>query len=105
MVLKIHGQINENLYSDKTPNQRARDENYYDNPLIPYGTITKDETKHLSKGEKYTFSVLPTEVVTINILSTDDKDAEISVSGYGKEKKFSIIGTDKMGLFLAFQNR
>jgi len=104
-VLKIDGRINENLYlniSDK----RLRDPvNYYDNPLIGEGTITKNETKQLSTGDEYTFSVLPTEVVTINFISSDDIDVEISVFEYGKEKKYTINGTNKLGLFIAFQNR
>ena len=104
VVLKINGQINENLYlniSDK----RLRDPvNYYDNPLIGEGTITKNETKQLSTGDEYTFSVLPTEVVTINFISSDG-DAEISVFEYGKEKKYIITGTNMLGLSIAFQNR
>jgi len=104
-VLKIDGRINENLYlniSDK----RLRDPvDYYDNPLIGEGTITKNEIKKLSTGDEYTFSVLPTEVVTINFISSDDNDVEISVFEYGKEKKYTINGTNKLGLFIAFQNR
>jgi len=105
VVLKIDGRINENLYLD-IPDKRLRDPvDYYDNPLIGEGTITKNEIKHLSTGDEYTFSVLPTEVVTINFISSDDIDVEISVFEYGKEKKYTVKGTNKLGLFIAFQNR
>ena len=104
VVLKINGRINENLYFD-IPEKRLRDPvDFYDNPLIGEGTVTKNEIKHLSTGEEYKFSVLPTEVVTINIISSDG-DAEISVFEYGKEKKYSIKGINTLGLFIAFQNR
>jgi len=101
-VLRINGRVNENLYSDTGLENYA---SHYDNPLINEGTITKDEIKNLHAGEEYTFSVLPTEVVSMNIRSLDEVDVEISVFEYGKEKKYTINGTDRMGLFIAFQNR
>jgi hypothetical protein len=104
-TLKINGQINENLYAFKGYDHKLKTENYYDNPVIPKGTISKNEIQYLSTGEKYIFSVLPTEVVTINITSLDGNDVEISVFDKGKEKKYSLKGTDKLGLFVMFQNR
>jgi len=105
VILKINGQINENLYA-YNPDIMLRDRaSYYDNPLISEGTITKNEIKNLSTGGEYKFSVLPTEVVTINFKSFDGNDAEISVFEYGKERKYTIEGTNMLGLFIAFQNR
>jgi len=105
VILKINGQINENLYL-YNPDKMLRDrENYYDNPAINEGTITKNEIKHLSAGDEYEFSVLPTEVVTINFKSFDGNDIEISIFEYGKERKYTIKGTNMMGIFIAFQNR
>jgi hypothetical protein len=104
-ILRINGRVGENLYTGSSFDGSARDVNYYDNPVINRGTITKDETKYLSAGEEYTFSVLPTEVVTINIRSLDEDDVEISVFEYSREKKYTIKGTDMMGLLIAFQNR
>jgi len=105
-ILRINGRVNENLYSgnsffDDTESYA----NYYDNPVINEGTITKNETKYLHAGEEFKFSVLPTEVVSINIRSLDETDVEISVFEYGKEKKYTIDGSNRMGLFIAFQNR
>lgn len=105
VVLKINGRINENLYLD-IPDKRLKDPiDYYDNSLINEGTITKNEIKHLSIGDEYIFSVLPTEVVTINFISSDGNDVEISVFEYGKEKNYTLKGTNMLGLFIAFQNR
>ena len=106
-ILNINGKINENLYLEYMYDKPAGDDTfYYGEPIITEGTITKNETQYLSTGEKYTFSVLPTEVVIINITSLDDDDVEISVFEYGKEQKnYHIQGTDKVGIFLAFQNR
>ena len=104
-ILLINGRINENLYAGSSLDRSGKDINYYDNPVINEGTITKDEIKYLSAGEEYTFSVLPTEVVTINIRSLDGDDVEISVFEYSREKKYTIKGTNMMGLLIAFQNR
>jgi len=103
--MKINGRINENLYSGSSFDGTTRDLSYYDNPVINKGTITKDETKYLSAGEEYAFSVLPTEVVTINIRSLDGDDVEIVVFEYSRERKYTLKGTDMMGLLIAFQNR
>jgi hypothetical protein len=104
-ILKINGQINENLYTAR-PNERLNDPiKYYDNPIITEGTITKNETKYLSTGEVYAFSVLPTEVVTINITSLDNNDVEITVFEYGQEKIYTLNGSNRLGLNIAFQNR
>jgi len=109
VILKIKGQINENLYMYSpiyVPDRTLKDPvNVYDNPLINEGSISKNEIKNLSAGEEYTFSVLPTEVVAINFTSLDGNDVEISVFEYGKEKKYTLEGTNRLGLFLAFQNR
>jgi len=104
-ILIINGRISENLYSDSSFDGTTKDMNYYDYPAINQGTITKDETKYLSAGEEYSFSVLPTEVVTINVRSLDGDDVEISVFEYSRERKYTIKGMDMMGLFIAFQNR
>ena len=104
-ILKINGQVNENLYTTSIFDTQIRDEKYYENPTIREGTITKNEIKYLSTGEEYKFYVLPTEVVTINITSLDGNDVEVIVYQYGKEKKYSLKGTNIMGLSLAFQNR
>jgi len=66
---------------------------------------TRSETKNLSKGKKYNFSVMQGEVIIITVLSANSKDAEIIVLGYGDEKKYPVKGNDKTGVFLAFQNK
>jgi hypothetical protein len=104
-ILKIYGQVNENLYNTSIFDTQIKDEKYYENPVIREGTITKNETKYLSTGEEYKFSVLPTEVVTINITSLDENDVEIITYQYGKEKNYSLKGSNKLGLSISFQNR
>jgi hypothetical protein len=84
---------------------QIKDEKYYENPTISEGTITKNDTKYLSTGEEYKFSVLPTEVVTINITSLDGNDVEIIAYQYGKEKKYTLKGINILGVSMAFQNR
>jgi hypothetical protein len=103
-ILKIYGQVNENLYNTSIFDTQIKDEKYYENPAIREGTISKNETKYLSTGEEYKFSVLPSEVVTINITSLDENDVEIVTYQYGKEKNYTLEG-NKLGLSISFQNR
>jgi len=89
VMLRIHGEITET------------------NPGSPTGvneSVTRNESINLSKGKKYTFSVMPAETITINVRSSDSEDAEITVYGYKYERKYSIKGTSRTGHFLAFQN-
>ncbi|MDR1248611.1 MAG: hypothetical protein LBK63_04830 [Treponema sp.] len=110
-IVKINGEVVENLYSSYphsalAANQKNYDEEkYYTTPIISEKTITKNETLYMSTGEIYRFSILPTEVVTINITSLDTNDVEVAVYQYGKEKKHTVNGTNKLGTFLSFQNR
>jgi hypothetical protein len=105
-MVKIDGKINENLYPPDTLfDERRKDASYYDKPVITEGTITKNETLYLAVGDEYNFPVLPSEVVTMNIISADGNDVEVIARQYGKEKKYTLKGTDKLGLFIAFQNR
>jgi hypothetical protein len=104
-VVKIDGKVTENLYSGSIFDDPVKDPQYYNNPAIPEGSVTKNETKNMSAGDEYKFSVLPMEVVTINIISLDSNDVEVIVSQYGREKKYIVEGTNKFGIFLAFQNR
>ncbi|MDR0555243.1 MAG: hypothetical protein LBG76_10675 [Treponema sp.] len=104
-VVKIDGMVNENLYSTSIFDTQIKDDKYYDNPTIREGSITKKEIKYLGAGEEYTVSVLPTEVVTLNIVSSDGKDIEIIIYQPGHEKKYTISGNNRLGFSTAFQNR
>ena len=104
--LRINGQVNEDLYNGSLFGNPVKEPEYYDAPSIQKGTITKkDEIRYLSTGETYTFPVLPTEVVTINITSSDGNDVTVIVHQYGKEKEYTLKGENRMGLFLSFHNR
>jgi hypothetical protein len=110
-TVKIRGELTENLYSSYpqsmlTTNRKNYDEEkYYHTPAIPEKTITKNKTLYMSTGETCKLSILPAEVVTINITSLDTNDVEVTVYQHGKEKKYTVDGANKLGLFLSFQNR
>jgi hypothetical protein len=111
-VVKVNGEVTENLYhhpyggSGSVQNgENYNNEGPYAAPAIPEKTVTKNETLFMSTGEEYKFSILPTEVVTVNITSLDSKDVEVVVSQYGREKKHTLKGANTLGLFLSFQNR
>jgi hypothetical protein len=64
--------------------------------------ITKNETKNLSAGDEYKFSLLQDEVVNIIITSRDGNDVEVILYQSGRERKFTVKGLDKSGLFASF---
>jgi hypothetical protein len=104
-IIKIDGKVNENLYSTSIFDTQIKDDKYYDNPTIREGSITKNEIKYLGSGEEYMVSVLPTEVVTLNIVSSDGNDVDIIIYQYGREKKYTVSGNNRLGFSIAFQNR
>ena len=104
-IFRISGQINENLFSTRGQDFFDDPTRFYDNPLITEGSRTKNETRQLSAGDVYRFSVLPTEVVLINIRSLNDNDVVITVFEFGREKTHIISGSNKFGFNIAFQNR
>jgi flagellar hook assembly protein FlgD len=67
-------------------------------------TVTKNEIKNIAAGKEYAFSVLPGEVVNITVTSQNGNNVEIIAHQSGRERKFTVQGTDKTGLFVAFQN-
>ena len=102
--VKIYGQVNQDLYAGSVFRPPQNDEKYYDNPVVKEMTITKNETKAMAAGDEYRFSILPTEVVTLNIVSLDGNDVEILISQYGKETKQTVKGGNMLGFNIAFQN-
>jgi hypothetical protein len=109
-TVKIVGEVTKNLYSSYPYSARSidgekyRDEKPYGAPAISEKTITKNEILYMSTGEEYKLSILPTEVVTVNITSLDSNDVEVAVHQYGRDKKYTVKGANTLGLFLGFQN-
>ncbi|MDR2490300.1 MAG: hypothetical protein LBD20_02745 [Spirochaetaceae bacterium] len=103
--VKIYSQVNENLYLGSIFDNQIKDEKPYDSPAVKERTITRNEIKLMAAGDEYTFSILPTEVVTLHITSLDGNDVELVIYQYGKENKYTVKGTNRLGSSLAFQNR
>ena len=105
-VLRVNGRINENIYSgSRFWSAGERNPDYYDTPYIQEGTITKDLTMTLTAGQEYSFSVLPSEVVVINIRSIDENDVTVSYREGRKNITVMVEGSNRLGQFIAFQNR
>jgi hypothetical protein len=75
------------------------------NGIINDDVVTKNETKNLSAGNEYAFSILQDEVVTIIITSRDGKDVEVILHQSGRERRYTVKGIDKSGLFATFAYR
>jgi hypothetical protein len=67
--------------------------------------ITKNETKNLSTGKEYAFPVLLGEAVTVIVKSSDGNNVELIAHQTGREQKFTVLGTDKIGLSVVFQHK
>jgi len=103
-IVRIDGKINENLYFSNT-SHNMQEVNFNDDPAIREGSITKNETRIMTTGEEYSFSILPTETVTINIRSLDGNDVELIVYRQGKKEKHTIKSTSILGSTIGFQNK
>jgi hypothetical protein len=103
-MLKIYGQVTENLYQSLYDGSK-KDSNSYNDPIVRDGSVMKNETKYLSAGDEYKFSVLPIEVVTINVISLNDEDVQILVYDHRKVKNYILDRANKLGLVISFQNR
>ena len=107
-IVRIDGRVNENLHTWNFFNEPRKD-NTGDVPVVREGSITKNETRNMFAGDEYRFSILPSEVVVINIRSANDNDVEIIVNRTcnrpGNEERHIISGSNRLGLTLNFQNR
>jgi len=103
-IVRIDGRVNENLHS-WSMFQESHVIQFDDTPLVREGSITKNETRIMSSGDEYFFSVMPTEVVTINVRSMDGRDVELIVLRHGREEPYTIPGTNVLGMTIGFSNR
>jgi len=100
-VLRIHAQVNRNVYAET----HWTDEQFY-RPVVRGGTVTRNEIEHLSTGDEIRFWIMPSEVVTVNIVSLDGNDVQItSLDTWGRETTRTLPGANAMGLTLAFVGR
>ncbi|MDR1908961.1 MAG: hypothetical protein LBQ35_03480 [Spirochaetaceae bacterium] len=105
-LLQIYGKINENLYYDAAIfNDNIIRGQLSANPAVMEGTVTINEELYLSTGEEYSRSLQPAEVVTITIRSTDNNDVAVTTYLDRWQRKYTVDGTNRLGLTLSFQNR
>ena len=105
-LLRINGHLSEDLFWGK-PRWHEAPNVVYPNPqMAQRGTITRNQTKHLSTGDEITFSVLPSEVIIVNIVSVDGYNVLITSSDTGgSERTFTLHGSNRLGFTISFTNR
>ena len=100
-VVKIHAWVSQDLYA-----KTLRADERLNRPVIQSGTVTRNETRRLSAGEGITFWIVPSEIVTVNVVSVDGNDVRItSLDARGRTGTHTLPGTNAMGLTLAFAGR
>jgi hypothetical protein len=102
--LTINGTLNEDVYAG-LPIAASERERGSGMPAREAGTVTKSEKALLRAGESYAFTLLPSEVVTINARSADGEDVKVLVVDGGMTKEYSLSGLSRMGLTVVFQHR
>jgi len=101
-VLNISARVARNVYWG--PDQsRIPEPGEERRPVIPAGSVTRNETVHLSAGEEHTLRVIPSETVMIHIVSVDGGDVELtSRDTRGRERTHSVSGKNRLGITIAF---
>jgi hypothetical protein len=96
ITLDVAGQIGEDLYY-YTDTDTSRE-----NMVAFAGQRTRKEVVTLLSGQEYKLRIKPAEVVVIIARAIDD--AELTVSEYGHEKKYSLSNTNHLGTTFGFRN-
>jgi hypothetical protein len=58
----------------------------------------------LHEAQSFTYTLTIAEVVIMTIRSIDGDDAQVIVREYGKNKKYTIDGTNKAGKVISLKN-
>ena len=106
-MLSIQGHVNRDVYS-WIANELSvvlRDERL-EHPVVPAGTITRNETRHLFTGEEIIFSMVPSEIVIVNIVSLDGNSVKITSHDTRIGVRTHILAEgNRMGITVAFLAR
>jgi len=72
-------------------------------PAVPAGAVTRNETVSLSAGGEISFRVMPSETVTVRVVSADGGDVEVtSRDTRGRERSHSVPGENRLGVMIVF---
>ena len=106
-VLSIQGYVNHDVYSwfANELSLALRDERF-DRPIVTAGTRTRNETRRLFSGDEVSFSIMPSEIVTVNIVSMDGDNVTIIINDTRRGARTHVLaGENRMGLTVAFIGR
>jgi len=97
-VLTIRAQVSQDLHAEVFWGAQK-----FDQQIVQSGSITRTETRRLSAGEEITFWLMPSEVISVSIVSADGSDVEVTIRPpRGGERTRSLSGTSKMGIIVSF---
>ena len=103
-MLSIRGHVNRDVYSwlANELSMGLRDERL-DRPVISTGGMTRNETRHLFTGEEIIFSMIPSEIVIVNIVSMDGNSVKITSHDTRMGVRTHVLAEgNRMGLTVAF---
>ena len=105
-LLQIDGHLSEDLFWGTPRLHEAPNEALSYPKMVQRGTSTRNQTKHLLTGDEITFSVMPSEFITVNIVSVDGNNVLIASSDTrGSKRTFTLHGSNRLGLAISFTNR
>ncbi|MDR0557566.1 MAG: hypothetical protein LBG43_06845 [Treponema sp.] len=106
VYIRISGRISEDVYA-YDPNgykERLKEGVYETMPIVAQGTETINETIILHEAQTFAYTLTVAEVVIMTIRSIDGNDAQLIVYEYGKNKKYTINGKNKLGQVISLKN-
>jgi hypothetical protein len=103
-TVTIYGSIRENVYFYFPTGDERTDQHLRETPVIQEGQVTINDMFILAEGQEYHYSLQTAETVILTIAPINDTDVEFMVTEYGRNKMYTLKGTNKLGTTVNFKN-
>ncbi|WP_010263245.1 hypothetical protein [Treponema primitia] len=102
--VRIFGSIRENVYFNFPTGDEDVDKRLRETPVIQEGRVTTDDTIILTEGQEYKYSLQTAETAMVTIYSINDSDIAFIVTEYGRDRRYTAKGTNRLGTTVSFRN-
>jgi hypothetical protein len=104
--IHISGRISEDVYvyTPQNDKERLKEGVYEKEPILPQGTKTINQNIILYESQTFRYTLTTAEVVIMSVRSIDGNDTQLIVHEYGKNRKYTISGKNKVGQVISFKN-
>ena len=104
VAMRLSGHISENIYTSVENDLEKQNFPNEKTPMVSQGKVTINQDFILYQTQIFEYTLTGAEVLAVNVRSIDDNDAQLTVTEYGKEKKYKIDGNNKIGQIISFAN-